>query len=297
MARRLVEASAETIRDCYSNRWNASQLLEQAENRVYAIADQEMTGDTTDSERASEQAVEAVWRRAGGEVTGVSSGFADLDHLLTGFEPGTLTIVAARPSMGKTAFALNLCLHAAIEQGIKPLVVSLEMGAAELAARLLQARAPLDGYLLRNAWRMTDQDRAALTRAANEIRLHSFPIDETPIRTASQIAANARRQKARQGIGLVVIDYLQMIGGDNPKASRQEQVAEISRRLKAMAKELALPVIALSQLNRASETREDRRPRMADLRESARSSRTPTPCSCSIGPTITTPTTCPAWPR
>jgi len=266
VARGLIEQSETTVRECYSNLFTADQLVEQAEVRVFAVGEAEATGDTVDVAEAVDEANALIDRRIGGEVTGVSSGLLDLDDALGGFQPGTLTIIAARPSMGKTALALNIADHAAVNCGVVPLFVSLEMGRAELALRMIQSRAEVDGYRLRNAHLLTGEERGRLHLASMALREKSFPIDESPARSVAQIAANARRLKARRGIGLLVVDYLQLVEGQG--ASRQEQVASISRRLKQLSKELDLPVIALSQVNRSAEGREDHRPRMADLRES-----------------------------
>ena len=203
-------------------------------------------------------------------VSGVSTGFYDLDEITSGFQGSQLIILAARPSMGKTACALNVCEHAALEQKSAVLFVSLEMGKIELAERLLCSRSKVDGDKLRKGRGMGAREMTMLSRAYEEMRTAPIFIDDTPSRNMMQITANARRLKLRQNVGMIVVDYIQLIepeSGEN-RDSRQEQIAKISRRLKTLARELHVPVVALSQLNRAVENREDRRPRMADLRES-----------------------------
>jgi replicative DNA helicase len=193
----------------------------------------------------------------------------------TGFQGSQLIILAARPSMGKTAFVLNITEHAAVDQRKAALVVSLEMGKLELAERFLCSRAKVDGHKIRTGQGLGGREMNMLGHAYQELENAPIFIDDTPTRTILQITANARRIKLKQSktdfpLGVIVIDYIQLIepeSGEN-RDSRQEQIAKISRRLKTLARELNVPVVALSQLNRQSETREDRRPRMADLRES-----------------------------
>jgi replicative DNA helicase len=203
-------------------------------------------------------------------VTGVPSGFYDLDDITSGFQGSQLVILAARPSMGKTALALNICEHAAVEHGMGVLFVSLEMGQLELAERLLCARSRVDGEKLRKGRGLGTREMTMLGRGYDELRAAPIYIDDTPARNMLQITANARRMKMRQNVSLIVVDYIQLIEHESPdgRENRQEQIAKISRRLKTLARELNTPVLALSQLNRGVENREDRRPRMADLRES-----------------------------
>src|SRR6185312_11127335 len=193
----------------------------------------------------------------------------DLDDITGGFQAGQLVVLAARPSMGKTALALNICEHAATLGKTPVLFVSLEMGHMEIAERLLCARSRVDGYKLRTGMSLGSREIGQLTKAWNElIKDAQIFIDDTPARNMLQITASARRLRLRNQIGLIVVDYIQLVDSEDSRDSRQEQIAKISRRLKTLARELGVPVIALSQLNRAVESREDRRPRMADLRES-----------------------------
>jgi replicative DNA helicase len=201
-------------------------------------------------------------------ISGVPTGYYDLDDITGGFQPEQLIILAARPSMGKTAIALNICDHAAVTSKVPVLFVSLEMGRVELAERLLCARSKVDGHKLRTGQNLGTREMTLLGKGYDELRSSPMFIDDSSSRTMLQITANARRLKLRQSIGMIVVDYIQLIDSDESRDSRQEQIAKISRRLKTLAREMKLPVVALSQLNRAVENREDRRPRMADLRES-----------------------------
>jgi replicative DNA helicase len=269
VSRSLAEAADEIRREAYSNMYTATELAERAENRVYAISDVAATGTTIELSEAVEGAMQALQRRAGGEIVGVPSGWTDLDDMLDGFQPGSLTVVGARPSAGKTAFALGICTHNALKPSpVTPFLVSLEMGRQEIALRLIQSLACVDSYRLKKPWLLDDDERERVEWARQTFLARSFPVDDTSARTVVQIAANARRQRARRGVGVIVVDYLQLVDPENSKENRQEQVAKVSRRLKVLARELSVPVIALSQINRQVESREDHRPRMADLRES-----------------------------
>jgi len=269
--RELIAAANEILTEGYSNSLTAEDLLASAERRIFAIAEEQVSGDTADLKEVMISAMSRIIDRAQakGPVSGVATGFLDLDAITGGFQGAQLVILAARPSMGKTAFALNICDYVAVEQKLGVLFVSLEMGQLELAERLLCSRSRVDGGKLRSGKGLSHNDMAQLSRGYEELRAgEPLMIDDTPSRNMLQITANARRLKLRQKIGLVVVDYIQLIDSEESRDSRQEQIAKISRRLKTLARELDVPVIALSQLNRAVETREDRRPRMADLRES-----------------------------
>ncbi len=270
--RMLIESSTEIIRDGYSNQFTAQELLESAERKVYSIAEDQVRGETLNLKDIVKLAMEQYATRAetgGHAVTGIASGFIDLDDKTGGFHPGQLIIIAARPSMGKTALALNISDHVAINTHVPVLFVSLEMGHIEIADRLLCARSRVDGHKLRTGIGMGMREMQQLSKAFNELSADGrMFIDDTPSRSMIQIAASARRISRRNKVGLIVVDYIQLVDSEESRDSRQEQIAKISRRLKALARDLKIPVIALSQLNRAVENREDKRPRMADLRES-----------------------------
>jgi replicative DNA helicase len=268
--RKLIECATEIIRDGYSNEFTGEQLLEAAEKKVFGIAEDQVRGEVVEINEVLSQAMDRIMTRADSPhaVPGISSGFVDLDDLTWGFEPGQLIIVAGRPSMGKTALALNLAEHVAVNLKVPVLFVSLEMGHMEIADRLLSSRSGVDGHNLRTGRGLGHDQVKALGRAFQELGQGQILIDDTPTRNMLQIAASARRLRHRKNIGLIMVDYIQLIDSEDSRDSRQEQIAKISRQLKALARELPVPVIALSQLNRAVESREDRRPRMADLRES-----------------------------
>ena len=269
--RELVQSAMQIVRDGYSDEFTAEELLASAEGKIFAIAEDQVSGDTVELKDLISDAMARIDARVASKqlFSGISSGYVDLDDLTGGFNGSQLVILAARPSMGKTALALNICEHVALEQRKAILFVSLEMAQLELAERFICARARVDGNKLRTGKGLLNSDMIKLSQGYEELRLGAqILIDDTPARNMLQITANARRLKLRSQIGLVVVDYIQLIDAEESRDSRQEQIAKISRRLKTLARELDVPVIALSQLNRGVENREDRRPRMADLRES-----------------------------
>jgi replicative DNA helicase len=268
--RQLIEFATEIIHEGYSNQQTAEELLESAEKKIFSIAEDQVRGEVVEINEVLSQAMDRIMTRADEPhaVPGVSSGFADLDDITWGFEPGQLIILAGRPSMGKTALVLNIAEHVAINLKVPVLFVSLEMGHMEIADRLLSARSGIDSHNLRTGRGLGHEQMIALSKAFQELSQGQILIDDTPSRNMLQIAASARRLRHRKNIGLIVVDYIQLVDSEDSNDSRQEQIAKISRQLKTLARELPVPVIALSQLNRAVESREDRRPRMADLRES-----------------------------
>lgn len=270
VTRELIQAANEILREGYTNSHTSDELLEMAERLVFSIAEDQSSGETVELKDVVTRAMDRIALRADDRhpVTGVASGFFELDDITAGLQQQQLIILAARPSMGKTAFALNICEHVAVERNTGVLFVSLEMGQLELAERLLCSRSKVDGHKLRTGQGLGTREMTQLGRAYDELRTAPLFIDDTPARNMLQITANARRLRMRQDIGLIVVDYIQLVDSEHGNDSRQEQIAKISRRLKTLARELHVPVIALSQLNRAVENREDRRPRMADLRES-----------------------------
>lgn len=266
--RRLIEASNETLRECYANELTSEEVINRAESRVFAISEQQATGDTKPAGELIEGAMIEILGREDGRTGGLATGFEDLDDMTDGFKPQDLIIVAARPSMGKSALAICVGIHAAT-RGVQVFFASLEMNRESLAERMLSATSGVWGDRLRRSWMMNEDERYRLSEASICLRDSLMDIDDRPTRTVSQIAANARRIKSRKGLGLVIVDYLSLIDGQRQKGeNRQEEVARISRRLKAMARELDCPVMVLHQLNRQSELREGNRPRLSDLRES-----------------------------
>ena len=205
-------------------------------------------------------------KKHGRSISGLPTGYVELDDLTAGFQNSELVIVAARPSVGKTSFGLNIARKLVVEQKVPILFVSLEQSRAEIAERLLCCQAEVDSHKLRKG-HLSPDDISKLTEAGEVLSKSALYIDDTPAQGMLRIAANARRLM-RKGLKAVFVDYLQLVEPDNRRESRQEQVANISRRLKHLARELAIPVIALAQLNRSPEDRQDGRPRLSDLRES-----------------------------
>jgi len=213
--------------------------------------------------------IQELYERADpSDVTGVPSGFTDLDSKTSGLQPGDLVIVAGRPAMGKTSFALNIGEHVAIDKGMPVAVFSMEMGATQLALRMLSSVGRLDQQRLRTG-RLFDEDWPKLTAAMQKMQEAPLFIDESPALNSMDLRARARRLARTYGrLGLIIVDYLQLMSSTGQGENRATEISEISRGLKALAKELAVPVIALSQLNRGSEQRQDKRPQVSDLRES-----------------------------
>ncbi|GIW81017.1 MAG: replicative DNA helicase [Gemmatales bacterium] len=270
IVRHLIHASTEILRDAYDQNMPADELLESAERRILDIAQMGIMGQTYSLKDALSEAYDRIDIRHQSEFTSISglpTGFIDLDEKTAGLQNSELIIIAARPSHGKTAFALNVARHIAVEEGFPVFFVSLEQSRIELAERLLCMQARVDSFKLRKG-HLNSEDMEKLMIAADELRRGQIFIDDTPSQGLLRIAANARRLKLRHGIRAVFIDYLQLIEPDNRRDSRQEQVANLSRRLKFLARELKIPVVALAQVNRGAEDRTDHTPRLSDLRES-----------------------------
>ncbi len=270
VARRLINASTEILRQAYDQSLSADELLSLAEGRVFEIAQTRSVSETHHISEVVADAFDRLHHRSehGGHVlSGIPTGYVELDDLTSGLQNSELIVIAARPSVGKTAFALNIAQHVVVEERKGVFIASLEQSKLELAERLLCSMSRVDGHKLRSG-RLSSHDISLLMDAANDLRPAPLFIDDTPGRTLLQIAAGARRLKMKHDIRLIIIDYLQLIESDNRRDSRQDQISQISRRLKGLARELEVPVIALSQLNRSPEMREGHRPRLADLRES-----------------------------
>jgi replicative DNA helicase len=268
--RALIDASTEILRDAYEEGQESKHILSQAEQRIFSILDSRGTTVVASIRDILHDAMDRIDARMRGEHTmgGVETGFVDLDSLTGGLHNSELIILAARPSMGKTAFAMNIAEHVAMKLLVPTLFVSLEMSAIELADRLLCSSARVNGHRLRNGT-ISNDDRARLVEKAAEMSRAPLFVDDSPSRMVTEIAAAARRIRRREGrLGLIVIDYLQLIEPDNPRDQRQEQVARIARRLKGLARELEVPVLCLAQLNRQAEDSKDHKPKLSHLRES-----------------------------
>ena len=268
--RNLIHASTEILRDAYDQAQPADEMLGSAERKILEIAEKGTTGQTLTLEQAINEAYARIDTRHQGEalsISGLSTGYTDLDEITAGLQNSELILVAARPSVGKTAFALNIVRNIAVDERQPVFFVSLEQSRIEIAERMLCCQARVDSHKLRKG-NLSRDDMDKLVEAGGLLRDAKLFIDDSPGQPMLRIAANARRLKLRQGLKLVVIDYLQLIEPENRRDPRQEQVAQISRRLKGLAKELEIPVVALAQVNRASEDRQDHKPRLSDLRES-----------------------------
>jgi replicative DNA helicase len=270
IVRNLIHACNDLSQQAYDQGIAATDLLDSAERRIFEIAEMGLTGETKTLQEAIFEAYQRLdqrKQRGDAEYSGIPTGYADLDSLTAGLQNSELVIVAARPSVGKTAFALNVVRHIIVSEQQPVLFVSLEQARVELAERLLCCQARVDSHRLRKGH--INADEITMLHEAGDILSQSkLFIDDSPGQTMLRIAANARRLKMRHDLRLVVIDYLQLIDPDNKRDSRQEQVSAISRRLKFLARELNIPVMALAQVNRSSEDRQDHRPRLSDLRES-----------------------------
>jgi replicative DNA helicase len=269
LLRRLIEAATGIIQETYAGQSDVEDLLDEAEQRIFQIAQ-------THDRKGFVWIKEILWptfekieqlQNNTSAVTGVATGFGDLDELTAGFQPGDLIIVAARPSMGKTAFTLNIAQHAAISAKAPVAFFSLEMSKESLVQRVLCAEARVDASRLRRG-RLMDDEYARLATAAGYLNTAPIYIDDTAGISVLEMRAKARRLKSdRPDLGMIIVDYLQLMVGKGKTENRQQEVSEISRGLKALAKELNVPVVALSQLSRAVESRPDKRPMMSDLRE------------------------------
>ncbi len=271
LLRRLIEVSTEIVGEAFSGGQTADELLDLAEQKIFQVAQQRTSEGFSRVKELLWPAMERIESIAhGGEaITGVASGFADLDEMTSGFQPSDLIIIAARPSMGKTAFTLNIAQHAAIDNSKKIAIFSLEMSKESLVTRLLTAEARIDAQKLRKGM-LRDDDFPRLAKAAGLLSNAPIWIDDTPGITLLEMRSKARRLKSDQGLDMIMVDYLQLMSGPANSENRQQEVSQISRGLKALAKELSVPVIALSQLSRAPEQRagDSKRPQLSDLRES-----------------------------
>jgi replicative DNA helicase len=273
--RRLISVTDEIAESAFNTQGKETRLLlDEAESKVFAIAEDGARGSQgfVSIQPLLTQVVEKIdelyHRDNPSDITGVPTGFKDLDSRTSGLQPGDLIIVAGRPSMGKTAFALNIGEHVAIDHGLPVAVFSMEMGGSQLAMRMLGSVGHLDQQKVRTG-RLDDDDWPRLTHAIQKMQEAQLYIDETPALNTLELRARARRLSRQCGkLGLVIVDYLQLMSASSSGENRATEISEISRSLKSLAKELQVPVIALSQLNRSLEQRPNKRPVMSDLRES-----------------------------
>jgi replicative DNA helicase len=269
LTRRLIQAATTIAGAGFESGAEIDVLLDEAESKIFEITRAREHKSFTvlkDAVKDAFKRIEKLYERKDA-ITGVSTGFVDLDRLTSGFQPSELIIVAGRPSMGKTAFALNAALNAAIRHTTPVAVFSLEMSKESLVMRMLCSEARIDAHRLRGGF-LKDSDWPKLARAAGMLADAPLYIDDSGALSILEMRAKARRLQAEKGLGLVVVDYLQLMHGRAAAEGREREISEISRGLKSLAKELAVPVVALSQLNRSLEQRTDKRPMLSDLRES-----------------------------
>ena len=269
MLRELIRASHELSKDAYNDQQDVGEILDAAEQTIFGITQDRLRGGFMPIDGILHETFQNLDRIASnpGSVTGVASGLIDLDEITSGFQKGDLVIIAGRPSMGKTALALSVMRNAAIDFKVPVGMFSLEMANHQLAQRLLCAEGRVDSHLVRTG-KLPKNQWKNLSLAVGSLAEAEIYLDDTPAITVLELRAKARRLKAEKNLGLIIVDYLQLMQGPRNIESRQQEISTISRSLKALAKELDVPVIALSQLSRAVEQRSDHRPQLSDLRES-----------------------------
>jgi len=263
LLRQLISASNDILREAYAPHETAEIVLENAEKKIFAIAERKIQGQMTPMEDVLHEVFEMIENRG---QRGVETGFFELDDMLNGLQRGEMLIVAARPSMGKTAFAMNIIEHVSANSLLPCAVFSLEMSKQQLAQRMLCSRGQIDAHKLRKGM-LQAHEYAHLANVVGELAKAPIWVDDSAGLTPLDLRAKARRLKRQHDIKLIMVDYMQLMDNPGPE-NRQQQISEISRGIKAVARELDIPVMALSQLNRASEGRDGHRPRMSDLRES-----------------------------
>ena len=267
--RNLITHSHQIAHSAYSGSEDAFDILDTAERKIFEITEKHFRKSFLDMDRAVRDAleyIEAIHSNVKQKFS-VPTGFYELDELLGGFQKSDLVIIAARPSMGKTAFALSAARNAAIDHKIPVGIFSLEMATMQLIIRMLCAEGRLNAHLVRTG-KLPHEEGVKLSRNAHKLISAPIYVDDTPAQTVFEIRAKARRLKAEKNIGMIIIDYLQLMQGPPKIESREREISYISRSLKSLAKDLNIPVIALAQLNRAVEARQDKRPQLSDLRES-----------------------------
>ena len=271
MLRRMIRTTEEIANDCYQGSETTTVLLEQTEKKIFDLLQNRGGGDYVPIKDVVLEALDKIEKasKTQGSVTGIATGFLDLDYKTAGLQPSDLVLVAARPSMGKTAFVLNIAQHVAFRQNKAVAIFSLEMSKEQLVNRLFSLESHVDAQILRTG-NLSDTDWEKLIEGAGTIGTSRMIIDDTSGITISEMRSKCRKYKLEMGLDLIIIDYLQLMSGSNSRKneSRQQEISEISRSLKGLARELNVPVLALSQLSRAVEQRTDKRPMLSDLRES-----------------------------
>ncbi|MBI4621116.1 MAG: replicative DNA helicase [Desulfobacterales bacterium] len=267
--RRLINKTAEIASMSYDSTGDVDEVLDQAERAIFEISENKIKPSFYSIKEMIKHSFKTIERLYEKKelITGVPTGFEGIDRFTSGFQLSDLIIIAGRPSMGKTSLALNIAQYAAIETNVPVGIFSLEMSKEQLSLRMLCSEAKVDAQRLRTGF-LSESDWPKLTRAVGSLSEAPIFVDDTPALSVLEMRAKARRLKSEKGLGLIIVDYLQLMRGRVNVERREQEISEISRSLKALAKELNLPVVALSQLNRRVEDRHDRRPQLADLRES-----------------------------
>ena len=269
MLRKLIKVNEDIANTCYLAREKTEDILEETEKKIFDLLQYRSTGDFVPIKQVVLNALDKIEKASKnkGTVTGIPTGFIDLDYKTSGFQPSDLILIAARPSMGKTAFVLNVAQHMAFKEGKTVAIFSLEMSKEQLVNRLFSLESKVDSQALRTG-NLTDEDWAKLIEGAAVVGKSNLIIDDTPGISIAELRSKCRKFKLEHDLGIIIIDYLQFMSGGKHSESRQQEISEISRSLKAVARELNVPVVALSQLSRAVEQRPDHRPMLSDLRES-----------------------------
>ncbi|KAI4451015.1 Replicative DNA helicase [Eubacterium plexicaudatum ASF492] len=269
MLRRLIKTTETIQNECYAGNEELETIFANTEKNIFQLLQSQDTGEFVPIKQIVINALDRIEKasRIQGNVTGIATGFIDLDYRMSGLQPSDLILVAARPSMGKTAFVLNIAQYTAFHSDLATAIFSLEMSKEQLVNRLFSLESRVDAQMLRNG-NLSDTDWEKLIEGAGTIGRSKLIIDDTPGISISELRSKCRKYKLEFDIQLIIIDYLQLMSGNGRTDSRQQEISEISRALKALARELHVPVIALSQLSRAVEQRPDHRPMLSDLRES-----------------------------
>ena len=267
--RNLIHASNRIVQSCFEGEDEAAVLLDRAEKAIFDIAERRIRQGFVGIREIVKESFRTIDQLSQSKemVTGLPTGFVDIDEMTSGLQKGELVIVAARPAMGKTSFCLNVAQHASMRAGETVGIFSLEMSKEQLVLRMLCSDSRVDAHKLRTG-RLQEKDWARLAKAYADLSASKIFIDDSATVSPLEMRAKCRRLKAEFGLGLIIVDYLQLVTGGGRTENRQQEISSISRSLKGLAKELAVPVIALSQLSRAPEARTDRRPQLSDLRES-----------------------------
>ena len=267
--RKLIRLNEEIANNCYAGKESLEFILEDTEKRIFQLVQKRNTGDFVPIRQVVMNAMDKIESAARnkGAVTGIPTGFIDLDYRTAGMQPSDLVLIAARPSMGKTAFVLNIAQHVAFKQNKTVAIFSLEMSKEQLVNRMFSLESRVDAQHLRTG-QLNDQEWEKLIESAGVIGRSNLIIDDTPGISISELRSKCRKFKLEHNLSMIIIDYLQLMTGSGRSDSRQQEISDISRSLKAVARELSVPVLALSQLSRAVEQRPDHRPMLSDLRES-----------------------------